>query len=81
LPNVSKQDTGKKIGQSSTFSHYKFLIIFERFPLCRRIDVVCHSHEMKILKNNSWQFQIKGVKTNCQQKINVKKQNPKNNFA
>jgi len=65
LPNVSKQDTGKKIGQSSNFSHCKLLTIFESFAYCRRIDIERHFPEMKILKNNSWQFQIKGVKHFC----------------
>jgi len=72
LPNVSKQDAGKEIGQSSNFIHFNFIIIFERFAHCRRIDIEGHFPEMKILKNNSWQFQVKGVKTNRRQNTNVK---------
>jgi hypothetical protein len=72
LPNVSKQDAGKEIGQSSNFIHFNFIIIFERFAHCRRIDIGCHSPEMKILKNNSCQFQVKGLKTNRQRNTNVK---------
>jgi len=80
LPNVSKQDAGKEIGQSSNFIHFNFIIIFERFAHCRRIDIERHFPEMKILKNNSCQLQIKGVKKNRRRKTNVKKQNTRPNL-